>query len=214
MRRFAAAVVLIGSMATASAAEALTTRDVIELAKAGLGEEVLLALIEVDRGVYAIDPASIKALKDAGASDRVIAALVRSGRERVADPPAPLPAPVEPPVDTRPDPQVVVIDREPTVREVMVPVYVTVPTHGRSRRSSVPSPSSSTSSTYETYVPFQSAPPVVRPRAEEPRQPVYWGFGGKLRPDAWQPTPTRNEGKKPEGGKQESSGSERKTNKD
>jgi len=26
---------------------------------------------------------------------------------------------------------------------------------------------------------------------------VYWGFGGKLRPDAWQPTPTSREHKKP-----------------
>ena len=45
------AVLLSGFVATA---EALTIRDVIELTRAGLGEEVLLALIEVDRGVYAI----------------------------------------------------------------------------------------------------------------------------------------------------------------
>jgi hypothetical protein len=113
---------------------------------------------------------------------------------------------VDPPVETRPEPQVVVIDHEPAVREVMVPVYVTVPTHGRSRRSPAPA----TSSTYETFVPFQQGPPVVRPRVEEPKQPVYWGFGGKLRPDAWQPAPRRDDDKKPEGGKPERSGNERK----
>jgi hypothetical protein len=34
------------------------------------------------------------------------------------------------------------------------------------------------------YVPV--AVPVVR---QPPPQPVYWGFGGQLRPDAWRPAP-------------------------
>ena len=37
-----------------------------------------------------------------------------------------------------------------------------------------------------TFVPFQSVPLVATPR-QEPAEPVYWGFGGKLRPDAWSP---------------------------
>jgi hypothetical protein len=178
---------MVALLATAPAAEALTTKEIIELARAGLGEEVLLALIDVDRGVYEIDPASLKLLKQAGVSERVIVAMVRSGRERPL-PPEPQPV-VEPPVEqTAPPPQVVVIERPaPEVREVMVPVYVAVaPGRFHSRRGDfVVGPQSES-----TFVPFQSGPPAVRPVVQEPK-PVYWGFGGKLRPDAWGQKPEK-----------------------
>ena len=184
MRRVLLLVVaLLGFVAQA---EALTVRDIIELSRAGLGEEVLLALIDVDRGVYRIDNATLKSLKDAGVPERVIVALVRSGRERVPDPPPPAPLAEDPPAP--PEPQVVVIDHHepPTVREVLVPVpiYITVD-GGRSRyrrgidridRTPVES----------AFVPFQSGPPLQQPQLKRP-EPVYWGFGGKLRPDAWKP---------------------------
>lgn len=39
------------------------------------------------------------------------------------------------------------------------------------------------------YVPVV-VPVVTRPAAPvKAPEPVYWGFGGKLRPDTWQPTP-------------------------
>ncbi len=37
-------------------AEAITLTEIMELTRAGLSEEVLLALIEVDQRVFAIDP--------------------------------------------------------------------------------------------------------------------------------------------------------------
>ena len=189
MRRFtAAALAMVALLAAAPAAEALTTKEIIELARAGLGEEVLLALIDVDGGVYAIDPASLKSLKEAGVSERVIVAMVRSGRERPL-PPEPQPVFEPPPVEqTAPPPQVVVIERPaPEVREVMVPVYVAVaPRHSHSRRGDVVVRSTSES----TFVPFQSGPPAVRPVVQEPK-PVYWGFGGNLRPDAWGQKPEK-----------------------
>lgn len=176
-------VLVLAMLGFVPAAEALTVRDVIELSKAGLGEDVLLALIDVDGGVYAIDPETLKSLKQAGVPERVIVAMVRSGRER---PPEPLPPPVAEAAPPAPQPQVVVIEHEaePRVREVMVPVYVAVPTvpvRGRRHHDR--------SATVDTpFVPFQSGPPVSWPVTPEPkREPVYWGFGGKLRPDAWQP---------------------------
>src|SRR5690242_19424607 len=72
---------------TAGRAEALSVRDVIELSKAGLGEEVLLALIEVDPSIFAIDAATLKQLKSAGVPDRVIVAMIKSGRTSRPDPP-------------------------------------------------------------------------------------------------------------------------------
>lgn len=180
-------VVLVATVFTflAGSGEALTIRDVIELSRAGLGDEVLLALIEVDRGVYATDTATLRQLKAAGVSERVIVALVRAGREI---PQEPVPVPV---VDEQAQtPQVVVIDHgeQPQVVErvrevpVVVPVYIPV-TRSRHHRSVDVSVDAS------NFIPFQSGPPAARPSAPWKTEPVYWGFGGRLRPDAWDPTP-------------------------
>jgi hypothetical protein len=206
MRRAAVLALLFSGFVTA--AEALTVRDVIDLTRAGLGEDVLLALIEVDRGIYAIDPATIKTLKEAGVSERVIVALVRSGRDRVVPEPSPVPYPVDP--VSAPEPQVVVIDHDrdhdrdhdqPRVEQVMVPVpiYVTIPGAGRTRIHR--RQTGDTTTIDSTFVPFQSGQPLTRPQQPvQPQAPVYWGHGGKLRPDAWgQPRPGEREQPKESG---------------
>ena len=189
MRLALAAVVLLLA-GSAARAEALTIRDVIELTKAGISDEVLLALIDVDGGVYASDAATLKALKEAGVSERVMVALVRSGRERRLPEPPPPPVP-ESELEAPAPPVVVVEHHEPQVQQVLVPVPVYVPVYTapvRSRRvrttdgDFVPS----------NYVPFQPAAPVIRQEVE-PTPPVYWGFGGKRRPDAWAPSPGERE---------------------
>jgi hypothetical protein len=84
-------------------------------------------------------------------------------------------------------PQVVVIEREPVVREVAVPVavpiYVPILQRVRDRHVELP---------VNPAVPLPVQPigsfPVQQPRVSQPA-PVYWGWGGKLRPDAWKPTP-------------------------
>ncbi|HVL69010.1 MAG TPA: hypothetical protein VM364_17265 [Vicinamibacterales bacterium] len=158
MRRFALALVLV--LAPAVAHAHVTVRDIVELTRAGLGEEILLALIEVHQPVFPVDSDTLKGLRDAGVPQKVIVAMVRSGRT-----PAPQPPPVivqPPPPPAQPAPQVVVIEREePRVREIAVPVPV--------------------------YVPVRVHPPRPQPQPQ-PAEPVYWGFGGKLRPDAWRPT--------------------------
>ena len=183
MRRLALVALLLAGLS--ASAEALTIKDVIELSRAGLGDEVLLALIEVDGGVYAIDPGTLKSLKDAGVSERVIVALIRSGRQqRLAPEPPPVVDPVQEAAAT-PPPVVVIDHHEPEqVREVMVPVpvpvYVPVPTRHPRTRDVI-------HTTETTYVPFQSGQPVQRPSTERRSEPsnTYWGFGGKLRSDAW-----------------------------
>ena len=125
MRRSLALVgrlVMVVAVLTASAAraEAITLREIVELTKAGLSEEVLLALIEVDQRVFSIDSETVKSLQDAGVSPRVIVAIVKSGRM----PPPPSRSSPERVVTERiievdradpPAPQIVVIDR-PVVR--------------------------------------------------------------------------------------------------
>lgn len=149
----------------ALSAQTLTTRDIVTLTQAGLGEEVLLALIEVHRPVFPVDADTLKMLRDAGVRQNVIVAMVKSGREtpRVERVTEPEPPEITISRATAPPPQVVVIEHpreEPGVREVAVPVAVPV------------------------YVPVR----VHRPRPVQGVEPVYWGFGGKLRPDAWKPS--------------------------
>lgn len=170
---------------SAARAEAVTVRDLIELTRAGVGDDVLLALIEVDRGVFAIDTDTLKTLKEAGVSERVIVALVRSGR---MPPPVQETFPIESDVPEPESPQVVVIDHhEPErIREVPVPIYIPVDMRDMRRHRSRPRVLEQPVS---DFIPFSGGRPV---RASDhpsrvPREPVYWGFGGKLRPDAWKP---------------------------
>ena len=196
MRLALAAVVLLLTGA-ASRAEALTIRDVIELTKAGVSEEVLLALIDVDGGVYANDTETLKALKQAGVSERVMIALVRSGRER------PLPEPLPPPTVSdsevqAPPPQVVVVEHHEPPQQVVIPVPVYVPVYTAPVRSHRGVNGTQGVNTIggdfapSNYVPFQPAPPVIR-QETKPAPPVYWGFGGKRRPDTWDPSPWERE---------------------
>jgi hypothetical protein len=193
MRRMVIVLLLILPLVPASA-EAVSVRDIIELTKAGLGDNVLLALIEVDGGVFNIDNETLTRLKAAGVSEQVIVALVRSGRTRLPQEPVPVTAP-----ETAPEPQPYYPQPQPEVREVMVPVPYAVPVtvpvfvavdrfHRRRvvddralviQQPTIGNPFPSTQ--------FRVAGPKLTDTPPQPRaaKPVYWGSGGKLRPDAW-----------------------------
>jgi len=175
-------------------ADAVTIRDLIELSKAGLGDQVLLALIEVDRGVFSIDAETLKQLKNGGVSEAVIIALIKSGRTKNPEPePAPAPEPRLPEtiVIEHRDTPAAAPPPQPYPIPVAVPVYVPVPSYGYGygygntfdrRRDSV-----------TTVLPTDQG--LVKARVPVPdncikAQPVYWGFGGKLRPGSWEPPPT------------------------
>jgi hypothetical protein len=165
----------------AARADAVTLREIIELSKTGLSDEVLLALIDVERRAYPVDSDTLKMLKESGVSERVIIAMIRSGRSK----PPVSEAPVAPTPEAEPrQPQVVVIDHDehhergdaPRVREVAVPVpvYVTVPVYvwtprhgGGNRTRPVPAgaPASSIGLPYSRF--GLSAPPP-RPTSDPP----------------------------------------------
>jgi hypothetical protein len=182
VRRIAFAFFAVLAVA-AGGAEAVTLRDVIELSKAGLSDPVLLALIEVDRGIFPIDTATMKQLKQAGVSEAVIVAMIRSGRTPPAQDPDPAQAP--PP---RPEPQVVVIDHRDAPAPVAVPYPVAVPVYVPMRARRFPGDDTIVAT-------FPTDAGIVRARLPVPpncvkAEPVYWGFGGKLRPDSWPQPPT------------------------
>jgi hypothetical protein len=178
MRRLIIVLAVVAAFSPARA-NALTLRDIVELSRAGLGEETLLALIEVDPSVFPIDTATLKSLKAAGVSERVIVAMVRSAR------PTPLPADLTPAADfpvQPPEPQVVVIDHHdsaPQVREVpvAVPVYIPVVRHVRDHDND----------RHNDNNDDRRGSADRDGHHSKPAEPVYWGWGGKLRPDAWQP---------------------------
>lgn len=175
MRRFLIILSLLAIPCSAGAQQArehlLSVRDVIELTKAGIGEEALVALIEVNRRVFPVDVDTLKTLKDAGVAPSVIVAMIKSGRTAPATAPPLTPmdltaAPVPQALPAQAATPVVVVEHhheQPVVREVpvAVPVFVTVPVRRIDRHHA--------------------------PRPPKHIEPVYWGWGGKLRPDAWQP---------------------------
>jgi len=182
-------------------ADALSVRDILELSRAGLGDDVLLALIEVDPSVFPIDAATVKSLKAAGVSERVIVAMIHSARTPAA-PLDPVALPYDPPAT--PQPQVVVIHHQdaPEIREVQVPVGVPVYVpvvqnpgflfenpgfrHGNFQRPPQQGPTVPTMIPQGPTVPtLVLHPELPASRQSRPTPPVFWGNGGQLRPDAW-----------------------------
>lgn len=188
--------VLLALAAGAPPAQAVTLPEIVALSRAGLADEVLLALIEVEARVFPVDAETIKWLHDSGVSPRVIEAIVRSGRSRLPDQPteqavsaAPaLPEPVYPS-----GPQVIVIEREAPPVVVAVPVYVAAPVVRVSRRAAVRAVDAdrlAVGTGFNTPVVSTGfgVPHTSRPAPSGASSgPVYWGWGGTLRPDAWKP---------------------------
>ncbi len=170
-------------------AQTLTTRDLVALAQAGLGDEVLMAMIEADQTVFRLLPLDVLELKRQGLSDRVLIRMIETAR------PSAVPAPAMPPRDSQPvatappqelrrhtdEPRPVIVQQT-----VVQEVHVQAPPQRREREYvQVP-----------VYVPV-----VTRPRVpvKEP-EPVYWGFGGQRRPDAWKEPEKKDPPKKPTSG--------------
>ena len=91
MRLFLLMVVLLGCVpATASA---VTIDEVVALSKSGVSEQVIVAVIERDQTLFTLSPTLIMKLQREGLSDRILLALIKSGRAN--EPPVPA-SPVEP----------------------------------------------------------------------------------------------------------------------
>jgi hypothetical protein len=64
-----------------SSASAVSVQEIVWLSKAGVSEQVVLALIDRDRTIFTIDPAELVSLKKEGVSETIILAMLRSGRQ-------------------------------------------------------------------------------------------------------------------------------------
>jgi hypothetical protein len=72
--------ILIGALAP-SVASAVTLDEIVGLARAGVTDAIILALIDRDKTVFTIEPERIVKLQRDGLSEAVILALLKSGRE-------------------------------------------------------------------------------------------------------------------------------------
>jgi hypothetical protein len=172
------------SLAVPGPAWAVSIADLVKLTAAGLSDDILVALIQSDGSVFALTADDVLSLRARGLSERVLLAMIRTRVVAAPEasgvgPPAsavdlpppgidPVPAPREIPEEVvhhvvasaAPPPVVVFVEPAGRPREyqtvpVAVPVYVPV------------------------YVPVSGSPH----KAAAP--PVYWGWGGERRPDAW-----------------------------
>lgn len=101
------------------AARAVTLDDIVELSRAGVTADVLVAVIEADRTIFTLNAQELLVLKEAGVPDEVVVKMLGSSREF-----APEPAP-EPLIVGTSQPSAPVAFAVPTF--VPFPVYVAVP---------------------------------------------------------------------------------------
>ena len=169
-------VTLIGP--AVGSAYAVTIRDLVALSKEGVSDAVLVALIETDGSRFLITPDDVRAVRAQGLSDTVIVAMIRTRPiappvKVAATPPAPAPMPQPQPELMPPAPEPVIIQAPPVNVTQTVTQKVEVPYERPRDVEQVP-----------VYVPVYVAVPA-RPVEVKKEEPVYWGWGGKRRPDAW-----------------------------
>ena len=173
---------------------AVTLEDVVELLQAGVGDVVLIELIEMDDIAYPLTPSRLRALKGAGVSDQVLLALLRSGRSTDGDRPA---------AARRDDPQRTTRSSGCRLRTRaacassvvtrVVPVPVLVPTRPARRtggRERAPGPRTVLGFGGVSGLGFRSPLTIGTTGAATTgtatrRKPIYWGWGGKKRPGSW-----------------------------
>ncbi len=133
-RRLVTAMAIVAASLLPATAGAVTTGELVELRRAGLGDEVLIALIEATGVPLPVGADEAIRLKQAGLSDAVIAAAVRAST----------PSPDQAWSEADPAPNVAVIGaapEPPTVVErevVYVPWLVAVPKRPVSPRPAKP----------------------------------------------------------------------------
>ena len=72
---------------TTTKAPAMDNESVVKMAKAGLGDELIIETINTQSGQYTTDADALVALKGAGVSDRVITAMINKSRRQLTNVP-------------------------------------------------------------------------------------------------------------------------------
>lgn len=120
---------VVGALLFPVSATAVTVRDIIELANAGLHDDILIAVIDADRTVFTLDKDQILALKKAGVSKAVLLKMLRTRKEYEAPVETAASAGIASANIAVPQPELVVVGTQPAPPPVtiVVPQYVVVP---------------------------------------------------------------------------------------
>jgi len=76
MRKSFLALAFLASSPLLMAQLSLRNYDVVNMVKAGLGEDLIITVINASPGYYDTSPSGLAALKNAGVSDKIFSALV------------------------------------------------------------------------------------------------------------------------------------------
>ena len=105
MRKYILAIVFLAISPMLYAQLELNNAAVIKMVKAGLSDDLIITTISLMPGSYDASPEGLIALKSAGASDKVVGAIVAKAAAAAPPPPAPAPMPApEPPPPPPPPP--------------------------------------------------------------------------------------------------------------
>jgi hypothetical protein len=74
-------VLVCAALLVPATASAVTVDEIVALAKAGVTDAVILALIDRDKTIFALEPDQLVTLQSQGVSEPVILAMLKSGRE-------------------------------------------------------------------------------------------------------------------------------------
>ena len=181
--RVAVCVMIAVIALTGPRARAVTLEEVVELSQAGIGEVVLVELIEMDDIAYLLTPTGLRSLKGAGVSDQVLLALLRGGRSADGH----WPATAQPDERRRTTRSDGCRGRTRAACEPVVTRIVPVPTRlarGVGGRQRAPGPR--TTFGFGGVSGFSSlSTRMTHTGTSARREPVYWGWGGKKRPGSW-----------------------------
>ncbi len=84
MMLFFCVAVLLSLPLLATAQQALNNEAIVKLVKAGLSEDLIVGMVNNQPGNYSLGADDVIALKQAGVSDKIIAAIVAKGAARMA----------------------------------------------------------------------------------------------------------------------------------
>ena len=181
LRTLALGILILIGPAVTGAAAATTAAQLVELMKAGLGDDVLIALIQTDGSTFHLSADDILQLHRQGLSDKVIRAMQETARKSPAAPPTA----AEPPDATQAAPVAPVSPVE--VQQVLQPTAPSVVNVFQTVTQRVEPAAAAPVS-----LPFYGLPilpAAIRTPVVAPATPVYWGWGGQRRPDSWDPRP-------------------------
>src|SRR5712664_2063003 len=92
-RKLGSLVLALTMVGAAAAQQPLTNEGIIKMVKSGMGEDIIVTVIERQPGTFSTTADDLIRLKQAGATDKVLAAMLRKAGAPAAGPAATSAAP-------------------------------------------------------------------------------------------------------------------------